>query len=94
MRLDKFLKVSRILKRRTVATEACQSDKVRVNGHISKPSKQLAVGDILEISFGQNTIKLEILNLKDSTRKADAAEMYKILATTPTIPKDESIDNI
>ena len=83
MRLDKFLKVSRILKRRTVAQQACDSGKVSVNGHKAKSGKQLSIGDIVEIEFGQKTLKFEITNIKDSTKKSDSADMYKIVGEIP-----------
>ncbi|MDR3022058.1 MAG: RNA-binding S4 domain-containing protein [Clostridiales bacterium] len=82
MRLDKFLKVSRILKRRTVAASACLSNKVCVNSQIAKPGKQLKLGDIVEISFAQNTLIFEVLKLNSSTKKNDATDMYKILSDT------------
>ena len=79
MRLDKFLKVSRILKRRTVAKEACDGGKVSVNGRESKPSHELKIGDVVEISFASGSLKFEVLALTNSTKKADAAEMYRVL---------------
>jgi ribosomal 50S subunit-recycling heat shock protein len=82
MRLDKFLKVSRILKRRTVATDVCDANKVSVNGRVAKPGKQLCVGDIVIIEFGQSPLKFEIINLTSSTKKSDAQDMYKIINGT------------
>ena len=79
MRLDKFLKVSRIIKRRTVAADACSAARVTVNGKTAKPSHVLKVGDILEISFGTKSMRVRVVNLLDSTKKADAAEMYEVL---------------
>jgi ribosomal 50S subunit-recycling heat shock protein len=75
MRLDKFLKVSRLIKRRTVANDACNAAKVCVNGKPAKPSKELKIGDKLEISFGEKKILVEVLSLIFSKD----AEMYKIL---------------
>ena len=72
MRLDKFLKVTRIIKRRTVAKDACDSDKVLINGKLSKPSSKVNVGDVLEIIFGNNNFKIEILDIKENVRKDEA----------------------
>ncbi len=77
MRLDKYLKVSRLIKRRTVANEACDGERVTVNGRTAKASYDVKVGDILEIRFGQKTVKVEVLNLSESTKKADAVAMYR-----------------
>lgn len=77
MRLDKYLKVSRLIKRRTVANEACDGERVAVNGRTAKASYDVKVGDILEIRFGQKTVKVEVLNLSESTKKADAVAMYR-----------------
>ena len=79
MRLDKFLKVSRIIKRRTVANEACDAEHVTVNGRRAKASYEIKVGDIVEVSFGSRTMKFEVLNVTEHTAKADAAEMYRVL---------------
>lgn len=79
MRLDKFLKVSRIIKRRMVAKDACDSDKVLINGKLSKPSSRVNVGDILEINFGNSSFKIEILEIKDHVRKDEAEKLYKII---------------
>ena len=77
MRLDKYLKVSRLIKRRTVANEACDSERVSVNGRPAKASYEVKVGDLLEIRFGQKTVKVEVLSLSESTKKADAVAMYR-----------------
>ena len=79
MRLDKFLKVSRIIKRRTVANEACDAGRVTVNGRPAKASVQVKPGDVIEIAFGNKTVKAEVLSVKESIRKADAENMYRYL---------------
>lgn len=80
MRLDKFLKVSRIIKRRTVANEACDESLVLVNGRRAKASYDVKVGDILEITFGNRTTRLRVLSINDHVGKAEASEMYEILS--------------
>ena len=77
MRLDKYLKVSRLIKRRTVANEACDGERVMVNGRTAKASYDVKIGDILEIRFGQKTVTVEVLDLSESTKKADAVAMYR-----------------
>ena len=77
MRLDKFLKVSRLIKRRTVANEACDAGRVTANGRPVKASYDVKVGDILEIKFGEKTVKLEVLVVADNVGKNDAAAMYR-----------------
>lgn len=77
MRIDKFLKVSRIIKRRTVANEACDAGRVSLNGKVVKAGADVKVGDIIEIQFGNNVTKVEVLNLQESTKKEDAAGMYR-----------------
>lgn len=77
MRLDKYLKVSRLIKRRTVANGACDAARITVNGKPAKASYQVKEGDILEISFGQRTMKVEVLLLSEHALKADAAAMYR-----------------
>lgn len=79
MRLDKFLKVSRIIKRRTVANEACDASRVTVNSRPAKASYDVKVGDIIEIGFGGKALKVRVTDIKDSTKKADASEMYEVL---------------
>lgn len=79
MRLDKFLKVSRIIKRRTVANEACSSSHVCVNGKPAKPSKDINIGDIVEITFGDKTLKFEVIMLSEHSKKENAEEMYKVI---------------
>ncbi|MBC8532601.1 RNA-binding S4 domain-containing protein [Yeguia hominis] len=80
MRLDKYLKVSRMIKRRTVANDACGAGKVMVNGKPAKPSYDVKVGDVLELQFGSRTLKAEVLSLSEHVRKEEAADMYRILS--------------
>ena len=77
MRLDKFLKVSRLIKRRTVANEACDNGRVSVNGRIVKASYEVKVGDRLEITMGPRTIAVEVVQVAETVRKDDASAMYK-----------------
>ena len=77
MRLDKYLKVSRLIKRRTVANDACDAEKVSVNGRQVKPAYQVKEGDIIEIAFGQRTLKVEVLKTEDNVSKSAAQEMYR-----------------
>ncbi len=79
MRLDKFLKVSRIIKRRTVANEACDAKHVSVNGKVQRASYEVKVGDIIEITFGEKTSKFEVLSLNEYTTKENASLMFKQL---------------
>lgn len=79
MRLDKYLKVSRLIKRRTVANEACDAGRVSVNGKVVKASYDVKVGDIIEIGFGNKTVKAEVTMIADTTKKDAAKEMYNIL---------------
>lgn len=79
MRLDKYLKVSRIIKRRTVANEACDAGRVTINGRPAKASADVKVGDILEIQFGNKPVKVEVTDVKETVKKDEAKEMYKTL---------------
>lgn len=79
MRLDKYLKVSRLIKRRTVANEACDAGRITVNGKVAKASQQVKVGDILEITFGNRAVKAEILMIADTTKKEEAKDMFRYL---------------
>ena len=79
MRLDKYLKVSRLIKRRTVANEVCDAKHVTVNGKIARASYDVKVGDVIEISMGQNVTRARVLNVAETGRKEDAAAMYEIL---------------
>lgn len=77
MRLDKFLKVSRLIKRRTVANEACGAERVRVNGRTAKASYDVKVGDVIEIRYGARLLRVEVLTVAEGAGKADAAAMYR-----------------
>lgn len=79
MRLDKFLKVSRLIKRRTVANEACDAGRVMVNDKPAKASVQVKPGDVIEIQFGTRTVKAEVLKLQDTTKKEEASELFRYL---------------
>ncbi len=77
MRLDKYLKVSRLIKRRTVANEACDNERVTVNGRTARASYEVKVGDVIAIRFGERTLTIEVLTVQDNVGKADAAQMYR-----------------
>ena len=77
MRLDKYLKVSRLIKRRTVANEACDHERVSVNGRPAKASYEVKAGDVIEVRFGQKTLKVEVLVVSEHAAKADAPAMYR-----------------
>ena len=77
MRLDKYLKVSRLIKRRTVANEACDGGRVTVNGALAKASRDVKIGDVIEIRFGARTTKVEVVSVAEATSKADAPAMYR-----------------
>ncbi|MBQ5446941.1 MAG: RNA-binding S4 domain-containing protein [Lachnospiraceae bacterium] len=79
MRLDKYLKVSRLIKRRTVANEACDAGRVLINGKAAKAGTPVKEGDVVEILFGTKSVKVEVLNTKETVKKDEAAEMYKEL---------------
>lgn len=79
MRLDKFLKVSRLIKRRTVANEACDAGRVSVNGKPAKASANVKVGDIIEIQFGTKAVKVEVLDVQETSRKEEAQELFRYL---------------
>lgn len=79
MRIDKFLKVSRVIKRRTIADEACQNGRVNINGKIAKSSTNVNIGDIVEVKFGDKILKFEVVSLTEHVRKEDASDMIKIL---------------
>ncbi len=77
MRLDKYLKVSRLIKRRTVANEACDNERVSVNGRVARASYDVKVGDVITIRFGQKALSVEVVSVADNVGKADAAAMYR-----------------
>ena len=79
MRLDKFLKVSRIIKRRTVATSAASSEKILVNDRIAKPSKDIKVGDVITIEYFKRTMKVQVLSIQENVKACDAEKMYQII---------------
>lgn len=80
MRLDKFLKVSRLIKRRTVANEACDAGRVSVNGKPAKASLNVKEGDIIEIAFGTKTVKVRVLDIKDTTKKDEAKDLFEYIS--------------
>lgn len=77
MRLDKYLKVSRIIKRRTVANDACDAGRVSVNGRIAKASAEVKEGDVIEIKFGEKATRVEVLSVRETVKKEDASAMYR-----------------
>lgn len=79
MRLDKYLKVSRIIKRRTVAKDVCDGGKVKINGKTAKAGAEVKPGDMLEIGFGERKVRAEILEVKDNVRAEDAKNMYRLI---------------
>ncbi len=79
MRLDKYLKVSRLIKRRTVANEACDAGRVLINDKVAKASTNVNVGDIIEIGFGTRSVKVEVLDIQDTTKKDEAKDLFKYL---------------
>jgi ribosomal 50S subunit-recycling heat shock protein len=79
MRLDKFLKVSRIIKRRTVANDACDTERIAVNGRVVKASYQVKVDDVIEVSFGGRTLKVKVKDVREQVGKNDASELYEVV---------------
>lgn len=79
MRLDKYLKISRLIKRRTVANEACDAGRVLVNDKVAKASVNVKTGDVIEIQFGNKSVKVEVLDVQETVRKDDAKELYRYL---------------
>ena len=79
MRLDKYLKVSRLIKRRTVANEACDAGRVMINGKTAKAGTDVKVGDVIEIGFGTRNVMVEVLDVQETTRKEDAKELFRYL---------------
>ena len=79
MRIDKYLKISRIIKRRTIAQEACDSGRVMINDKLAKPGTDIKVGDIIEIRFGTQTTRYEVLEIKEHVKKEETDNLYRIL---------------
>ena len=79
MRLDKYLKVTRLVKRRTVANEACDAGRVTLNGKVAKASAEVKIGDVIEIAFGNRSVKAEVLAVQDTVRKEEAQDMLRYL---------------
>ncbi len=79
MRLDKFLKVSRIIKRRTVANDACDTSHVTVNGKAAKASYDVKQGDVISVTFGERTLSVRVLDVRDNVGKADASSLYEVI---------------
>jgi ribosomal 50S subunit-recycling heat shock protein len=80
LRLDKYLKNSRLIKRRTVAKDACEGEKVYLNGRQAKPSAEVKVGDIIEIVYGEKSIKVEVSDISENVTKVAAREMYRVIS--------------
>ena len=80
MRIDKFLKVSRLIKRRTLAKEVAENERIYVNDRLAKPSKDVEVGDIITIEFGNKTVKVKVASLEVSTKKEDATKLYEFIS--------------
>ncbi len=79
MRLDKYLKVSRLIKRRTVANEACDAGRVMINDKVAKASSEVKAGDVIEIAFGNKPVRVEVLEIRDTTKKDEAKDMFRYL---------------
>ena len=82
MRLDKFLKVSRLIKRRTVANEACDTSRITVNGKIAKASYNVKLGDLITVTFGTKNLTVKVLEIKETTKKTESQGMYEIISET------------
>ncbi len=82
MRLDKYLKVSRLIKRRTVAKDVCDGGKVKINGKVAKAGTVVAAGDIIEIGFGERKVRAEVVDVRENVRAEDAKTLYKLLEGT------------
>ena len=80
MRIDKFLKVSRIIKRRTVANDACDGERISVNGKTAKASYNVKLGDIITVSFGSKTVSVKVLDIKETTKKSESSGMYEVIS--------------
>lgn len=90
MRLDKYLKVSRIIKRRTIAKEACDGGRVSINGRAAKAGAEVKEGDVMEIRFGNRIGKYQITDVREVVRKENAAEMYKVLEEDPAVAAERN----
>lgn len=82
MRLDKYLKVSRLIKRRTVANEACDAGRVKINGKVAKASAEVKAGDRIEIGFGNKAVTVEVLAVQETTKKDEAKELFRIIPSS------------
>ena len=82
MRLDKYLKVSRLIKRRTVANDACDTSRITVNGKIAKASYNVKLGDLITVAFGSKSVTVRVLDIKETTKKAESAGMYEVVSET------------
>ena len=80
MRLDKFLKVSRLIKRRTVTNDACDAARILVNGKVAKASYNVKLGDLISVAFGTKTVTVKVLEIKETTKKAESASMYEVVS--------------
>lgn len=80
MRLDKFLKVSRLIKRRTIANEACDASRISVNGRVAKASYDVKLGDLITLSFGARTVTVRVLDIKETTKKTESVGMYEVVS--------------
>ena len=80
MRLDKYLKVSRLIKRRTVANDACDTSRITVNGKIAKASYSVKIGDLITVAFGAKSVTVRVLDIRDTTKKAESAGMYEVVS--------------
>jgi ribosomal 50S subunit-recycling heat shock protein len=80
MRLDKYLKVSRLIKRRTIANDACDSERITVNGKVQKASYNVKLGDEITVAFGSKSVTVRVMDIKDTTKKAEAAGMYEVIS--------------
>lgn len=80
MRLDKYLKVSRLIKRRTVANDACDNARISVNGKLAKASYNVKLGDCIEITFGNKTVKVKVTEIKETTKKTESVGMYEVIS--------------
>ena len=85
MRLDKYLKVSRLIKRRSVANEACDASRIMVNGKVAKASYDVKLGDLITVSFGTKTVTVKVIDIKDTTKKSESVGMYEIISESDAI---------